>query len=181
MTTQQTEIAVLGGGCFWCTEAIFSRVNGVLSVIPGYAGGSTPNPTYGDICTGETGHAEVIQIEFDPSIISYADLLEIFWQSHDPTTINRQGADIGSQYRSIILTTSDEQKKQAEQSKIQTASRYTKPVVTEILPLETFYKAEDYHHNYYENNQFQPYCQLIITPKVKKLSKIYTHHKTDEK
>jgi peptide-methionine (S)-S-oxide reductase len=167
------ETAVLGGGCFWCTEAVFSCFAGVSSVVPGYAGGQTANPTYGDVTSGETGHAEVIKIEFDPSIISYQALLDVFWHTHDPTTLNKQGADVGTQYRSIILTTSDEQQKQAEESKQEVARNYTNPIVTEIAPLDIFYEAEEYHHKYFENNQFQPYCQLVISPKVQKVEKTY--------
>jgi peptide-methionine (S)-S-oxide reductase len=165
--------AIFGGGCFWCTEAVFSRIVGVSSVVPGYAGGQTPNPSYGDVTSGETGHAEVIKIEFDPSVISYQDLLDVFWHTHDPTTLNRQGADVGTQYRSIILTTSDEQHKQAKLSKQEVEQDYSSPVVTEIAPLDRFYEAEDYHHKYFENNQFQPYCQLVISPKIHKLEKKY--------
>ena len=165
----QSEIAVFGGGCFWCTEALFKRLRGVISVKPGYAGGNRPNPTYHQVCTGLTGHAEVIQIEYDPSVITYSDLLEIFWHTHNPTSLNRQGNDEGEQYRSIILYTSEEQQKTAEASKLAAGSsgEFDKPIVTEIKKLEKFYEAEADHFNYFENNSYQPYCQLIIAPKVK--------------
>lgn len=165
----QSEIAVFGGGCFWCTEALFKRLRGVISVKPGYAGGNRPNPTYHQVCTGLTGHAEVIQIEYDPSVIPYSDLLEIFWHTHNPTSLNRQGNDEGEQYRSIILYTSEEQQKTAEASKLaaDSSGEFDKPIVTEIKKLEKFYEAEADHFNYFENNSYQPYCQLIIAPKVK--------------
>ena len=163
------ESAVLGGGCFWCTEAIFKRVRGVVSVEPGYAGGHLPNPTYHQVCDENTGHAEVIRISYDPQVISYVELLEVFWEAHDPTTRNRQGNDIGSQYRSIILTSGPEQETIARVS-LQAADasgRFRNPIVTEIQPLEVFYPAEDYHHDYFANNPNQPYCRAIISPKVK--------------
>ena len=160
--------AVFGGGCFWCTEAIFKRVKGVLSVIPGYAGGETESPTYPEVCSGKTGHAEVVRIEYDPEVISYEDLLEIFWHAHDPTTLNRQGNDIGMQYRSIILYANEEQKEQAEASlKAADASgMFSKPIVTRIESLGDFYAAEDYHRDYFTNNPNQPYCRAVISPKV---------------
>jgi peptide-methionine (S)-S-oxide reductase len=165
----KNESAVFGGGCFWCTEAIFKMVKGVKSVTPGYAGGHAESPNYYQVCSGTTGHAEVIKIEFDADTIKFEDLLEVFWQAHDPTTKNRQGNDIGTQYRSIILYQDADQKKKAEDSlKIVNASgQFRKPVVTEIKPLETFYEAEDYHRDYFENNPNQPYCRAIISPKVK--------------
>lgn len=170
---QNHEVAVFGGGCFWCTEAVFDELNGVISVMPGYAGGSLKNPTYDDVCDGRTGHAEAIRIEFDPSAISYRDLLTVFFATHDPTTPNRQGNDVGTQYRSIVLYASAEQKKQAEGliRELNDSSVFGKPVVTEVKPLGEFYEAEDYHRKYYANNSYQPYCQFIISPKLQKLHK----------
>lgn len=165
---KNTQVAVFGGGCFWCTEAVFEMLRGVLSVAPGYAGGTTKNPTYEDVCSGETGHAEVIRIEFDPSMISYDDLLTVFFASHDPTTLNRQGNDIGTAYRSIILTTSEEQKEQAD-AVIKKLNEDGKRVVTEVAPLETFYEAEAYHHHYFQTHPDQAYCQLVINPKYEKV------------
>ena len=163
------ETATIGGGCFWCAEAVFQRIPGVKSVTSGFAGGTVPNPSYEQVCTGATGHAEVIQIKFDPAILSYDKLLEIFWEAHDPTTLNRQGADHGTQYRSIILYSDDAQKTAAEASKAKAAKRFKDPIVTQIVPLKAFYSAEDYHQNYYNSNKNQGYCQFIITPKLKKL------------
>jgi peptide-methionine (S)-S-oxide reductase len=170
MTTNSTELATFGGGCFWCTEAVYQGVNGVKSVTSGYAGGKTPNPTYHQVCEGNTGHAEVIQIAFDPKEVSYERLVELFWEAHDPTTLNRQGADSGTQYRSIILYSSEQQKKIAEASKGKLAARSLKPIVTEIVPLTKFYPAEDYHQDYYRNNSNAPYCQIVIRPKLEKLA-----------
>ena len=169
--TNATELATYGGGCFWCVEAIFQRLDGVKSVASGYAGGQRDNPTYEEVCTGATGHAEVIQIEFDPARISYEDLLDVFWQAHDPTTLNRQGADKGTQYRSIILYHSDRQKEAAEKSKRNAAALFKDPIVTEIVPLTRFYKAEHYHQNYFNNNPSAPYCSYVIRPKLDKLLK----------
>lgn len=166
---QKLETAVFGGGCFWCAEAVFQRIPGVKSVVSGFAGGTTRNPTYEQVCTGETGHAEVVQIQFDPSVISYDKLLEVFWEAHDPTTLNRQGNDSGTQYRSIILYTSEAQKKAAEKSKAEAAKHYSSPITTQIAPLEKFYSAEKYHQNYYNDHQSQGYCQFIIRPKLRKL------------
>jgi peptide-methionine (S)-S-oxide reductase len=162
------ETAVFGGGCFWCTEAIFKRVKGVLAVEPGYAGGQTENPDYHQVCTGRTGHAEVIRVEFDPEIISYRDLLEVFWHAHDPTTLNRQGNDVGTQYRSIILYDNEEQKEQAEESlkEADASGMFSGSIVTQIQPLDHFYPAEDYHSDYFAKNPNQPYCRVIISPKV---------------
>jgi len=167
------ELATFGGGCFWCTEAIFLRLKGVESVKSGYAGGKVKNPTYREICSGLTGHAEVIQISFNPLLVSFEELLEIFWNTHDPTTLNKQGADEGTQYRSVIFYHNEGQKKLAKQYKAQLeASRIFKnPIVTEISPLPEFYKAEDYHQDYYALNQGQGYCQYVIRPKVEKLKK----------
>lgn len=171
----QHEIAVFGGGCFWCTEAIFSRLKGVISVMSGYSGGKTPNPSYFRVSEELTGHAEVIKIEFDPNIISYSQLLDIFWHSHDPTTINQQGADIGTQYRSIILYTSEEQKQRAEEmlKTLKTSNEFGRPIVTEMKKLEAFYPAEKYHQHYFENNAQEPYCQIVISPKIKHLMEKY--------
>ncbi len=165
------EYATLGGGCFWCIEAIFERTEGVERVEPGYAGGSTDNPTYEDVCTGTTGHAEVARITFDPEKLSYSDLLQVFWKAHDPTTLNRQGADVGSQYRSIILYHNDEQKDLAEQAKreLEGAGYFEKPVVTEIKALDTFYLAEEYHQDYFNKHPYAGYCTFVIRPKLKKL------------
>jgi peptide-methionine (S)-S-oxide reductase len=163
------ETATFGGGCFWCGEAVFQRIPGVKSVVSGFAGGTTPHPSYEQVCTGKTGHAEVIQIKFDPAVISYEKILEVFFEEHDPTTLNRQGADVGTQYRSIILYTGDEQKKIAEQARREAAKQRRQPIVTEIVPLTTFYPAEDYHQNYYNLNKTEGYCQFVIRPKLRKL------------
>lgn len=171
----KTEIAVFGGGCFWCTEAVFSELRGVKSVAPGYAGGMSPNPTYESVSLGKTGHAEVIQIEYDSSLISYNDLLTVFFATHDPTTLNRQGNDVGNQYRSIVLTTTDEQRHEAEDFirdlNQPEAQKTGKPVVTEVKRLEKFFPAENYHREYYQKNQSAPYCQVVISPKLEKLRK----------
>lgn len=165
----RTELATFGGGCFWCTEAVYERVPGVKKVVSGYAGGKTSNPTYKQICLGDTGHAEVIQIEFDPSVVSYEKLLETFFEAHDPTTLNRQGADEGTQYRSVIFYHSEEQKRAAEAAKVAAAKIWDDPIVTEISPAPTFWPAEDYHQNYFAKNPTQGYCSFVIRPKVKKL------------
>ncbi len=170
-SSHSTETATLGGGCFWCTEAIFKMVPGVKSVASGYAGGTKENPTYKEVCTGTTGHAEVIQVEFDPQVVSYDKILDTFWQAHDPTTLNRQGADSGTQYRSIILYNSQAQKVAAEKSKAEAQKHFDKPIVTEIVPLKKFYKAEGYHQDYYQLNPNQPYCRFVIQPKVEKFEK----------
>jgi len=167
-STNSTEVATLGGGCFWCTEAIYQMLPGVKSVTSGYGGGTTENPTYKDVCSGRTGHAEVIQIEFDPKAISYEKILDTFWDAHDPTTLNRQGNDEGTQYRSIILYSNEAQRLAAEKSKTAAQKRFKQPIVTEIVPLTKFYKAEGYHQNYYRNNPNQPYCRAVIRPKVEK-------------
>ena len=173
--TQLTEITTLGGGCFWCLEAIFQQVQGVKRVIPGYAGGHSPNPDYKSVCSGTTGHAEVVQISFDPTAISFSGVLYIFWRFHDPTTLNRQGADIGTQYRSIILYQDDKQQSLARDLKKETdeSDLWDNTIVTEIEPLKEFFEAEQYHHNYYINNPNQPYCSVIIDPKVEKLKKSF--------
>tara|TARA_R110002049_G_scaffold285698_4_gene467104 strand:+ start:278404 stop:278955 length:552 start_codon:yes stop_codon:yes gene_type:complete len=169
---QQTQLATFGNGCFWCTEAVFQMLHGVDKVVPGYAGGSTPNPTYRQVCTGTTGHAEVIQISFRPEVISFAELLEVFFNTHDPTTLNRQGADVGTQYRSAIFYHDDQQRDQATQYKQQLdeSGVFDAPIVTEITPLETFYLAESDHHNYYTLNPNQGYCRAVIRPKVDKMN-----------
>jgi peptide-methionine (S)-S-oxide reductase len=165
----QQEQATLGAGCFWCVEAVFERLDGVISVEAGYAGGTKANPTYEEVCTGTTGHAEVARITFDPSRISYEKILEWFWKSHDPTTLNRQGADIGTQYRSVIFYHNDRQKALAEKSKREAQAMFKDPIVTEIQPLKAFYLAENYHQDYYRNNPHAPYCTFVIRPKLKKL------------
>ncbi len=165
----RTEKATFGGGCFWCIEAVFSRYDGVLSAISGYAGGSVANPTYKQVCTGSTGHAEVVQIEFDPAVITYEQMLDIFWQAHDPTTLNRQGNDAGTQYRSIILYHDEKQKAIAEKSRAAIAKDFSDPIVTELKPLTTFYRAEESHQDYYDNNKSAPYCRFVISPKLEKL------------
>jgi peptide-methionine (S)-S-oxide reductase len=167
-STNKTEIATLGGGCFWCTEAEFQLLPGVISVTSGYAGGTKENPTYKEVCTGETGHAEVIQIVYDPKVVSYEKLLETFWEVHDPTTLNRQGPDSGTQYRSIILYSNEAQKAAAEKSKAMAQKHFKQPIVTEIVPLTKFYPSEDYHHDYYRTHPNQPYCRMVIRPKVEK-------------
>ena len=167
---QRTNIAVLGGGCFWCTEAVFEKVEGVMDVVSGYAGGKSVNPTYKEICTGKSGHAEVIRITFNPEIISYRKILEIFGKCHDPTTLNRQGADVGTQYRSTIMYLNDQQLKAAEEWKKNLNDKLASPVVTEIVPAPVFYKAEEYHQDYYARNPNQGYCNFVIRPKLKKLN-----------
>jgi peptide-methionine (S)-S-oxide reductase len=171
MNTNKTELATFGGGCFWCMEAVFERLPGVKSVTSGFAGGHTPNPTYEQVCAGDTGHAEVTQIEFDPANLSYEKLLEVFWQAHDPTTLNRQGADEGTQYRSLILYRGEAQKLAAEKSKAAAQKNFKHPIVTEIAPFTKFYPAENYHQAYYDHNSSAPYCQIVIAPKLEKLEK----------
>ena len=167
------EVATLGGGCFWCLEAVYDEVRGVESVTSGYAGGTVPNPSYQQVCTGTTGHAEVVQIEFDPTVISYRDLLEIYFSIHDPTTLNRQGADVGTQYRSVVFYHNDEQKQVVTDviKELAASGTYDGPIVTQVVPFEAFYKAEDYHQEYFQNNQNQPYCRVVISPKVAKFQK----------
>jgi len=171
MNTNQTELATFGGGCFWCMEAVFERLPGVKSVTSGFAGGHTANPTYEQVCTGTTGHAEVTQIAFDPSKISYEKLLDVFWQAHDPTTLNRQGADEGTQYRSIILYHSEAQKLAAEKSKAGAQKNFKHPIVTEIVPFTEFFPAENHHQGFYDNNTNYGYCRVVIAPKLEKLEK----------
>lgn len=169
----KSEIATLGGGCFWCVEAIYQDLKGVSKVESGYSGGHIDNPTYKEVCSGLTGHAEVIQVTFDPEIISFADILRIFFTVHDPTTLNRQGNDSGTQYRSVIYYHSEEQKKTAETVKIEAQEAWDDPIVTEITAFDMFYKAEDYHQNYFKDNPNQGYCSFIIAPKVKKFREKY--------
>jgi peptide-methionine (S)-S-oxide reductase len=170
-----TQLATLGAGCFWCVEAVFQRLDGVVSVKSGYSGGVVENPTYRQVCSGTTGHAEVCQIRYDPAKITYDELLEVFWKTHDPTTLNRQGNDVGTQYRSVIFYHNAEQKEHAEKRKRQLdeAGIWRNPIVTEISPFKTFYEAEDYHQNYFNENPRQPYCQLVIRPKVAKFEKVF--------
>lgn len=166
---EELKTATFGAGCFWCVEAVFERVEGVKSVVAGYAGGTVPNPTYEQVCTGKTGHAEVAQITYDPEKVSYEQLLELFWKAHDPTTMNRQGADVGTQYRSAIFYEGEDQKRAAEESKSRARNLFKDPVVTEIAPLTKFYPAENYHQDYYRSNPHAPYCMFVIRPKLKKL------------
>jgi peptide-methionine (S)-S-oxide reductase len=165
----QTEKATFGGGCFWCMEAVFERIPGVKAAVSGYAGGTVPHPTYQMVCTGQTGHAEVVQVEFDPKVVSYETLLDVFWHFHDPTTLNQQGPDIGTQYRSIILYQSDSQRQAAQKSMNQLRSQGV-PIVTELVPLMAFYPAEAYHQNYYDRHRSASYCRMMIAPKLRKLS-----------
>jgi peptide-methionine (S)-S-oxide reductase len=177
-----TEIATVANGCFWCSEAIFRRLKGVKSVLPGYAGGIVKNPSYDQVCTGKTRHAESIQIEFDPKVIPFEKILDIFWYTHDPTTLNRQGNDVGTQYRSAIFYHNQKQKEIAEKSKkeLEKEGVYKDPIVTEITDFRDFYVAEDYHKNYYENHQDAPYCNFIIDPKVNKLLLKYGNNVKEE-
>jgi peptide-methionine (S)-S-oxide reductase len=167
--TARREVATLGGGCFWCLDAAYRRVEGVTGVVSGYAGGQDPNPTYQRVCSGRTGHAEVVQVEFDPDVISYPDILDVLWAIHDPTTPNQQGHDVGTQYRSVILTHDDSQRVAAETSRDAVQSLWPRPVVTEIVPLDVFHPAEEYHQDYYARNPEQGYCQAVINPKLAKL------------
>jgi peptide-methionine (S)-S-oxide reductase len=179
MLENNIEIATLGNGCFWCTEAIFQNVKGVIKVESGYSGGDTKNPTYKDICTGTTNHAECLQITFDNTIVSYEDLLKIFWETHDPTTPDRQGNDVGTQYRSIIFYHNENQLSIAEQYKatLNANISFKNPIVTLIEPATTFYKAEDYHQNYYNENGSASYCQFVVRPKVEKFNKLFSDYK----
>jgi methionine-S-sulfoxide reductase len=171
------ETATLGAGCFWCVEAVFERLPGVKSVTSGYTGGKAENPTYQDVCTGTTGHAEATQIEFDPKVISFSQILDVFWESHDPTTLNRQGADAGTQYRSAIFYHGEAQKLAAEKSKKAAQAGFSKPIVTEITPAGKFYKAENYHQDYFRNNSGNRYCTLVIRPKLEKLDQLKAKEK----
>ncbi|MFW9810603.1 MAG: peptide-methionine (S)-S-oxide reductase MsrA [Candidatus Thorarchaeota archaeon] len=169
------ETTTLGSGCFWCTEAVFQQLKGVESVVSGYSGGHVENPSYNQVTTGRTGHAEVCQIQFDPEQISYEEILEVFFNTHDPTTLNRQGNDVGTQYRSVIFYHSDEQREIAERIKKEQdeSGNWKNPIVTEIVPYEKFYRAENYHQNYYRNNPNQGYCRVVIAPKLKKFEKVF--------
>ncbi len=169
------ELATLGGGCFWCTEAVFTELKGVEKVESGYSGGTVENPAYEEVCAGTTGHAEVIQVTFDPRVISYRDILQIFFTTHDPTTLNRQGADAGTQYRSVVLYHSNNQRAAAEEviKEFNASKVWKRPIVTEVIPFKAFYKAEEYHQNYFEKNPDSPYCQAIIEPKIAKLRAHY--------
>ncbi len=173
--SSRAEVATLGGGCFWCLEPVYEELRGVEKVESGYSGGGVPDPTYRQICTGTTGHAEVVQVTFDPDVVSFREILEVFFTIHDPTTLNRQGADVGTQYRSAIFYHSDEQREIAEEviSEIEAEGVWSSPIVTEVTPFDTYYRAEDYHQEYFRNNGFQPYCQVIIAPKVAKFRKQY--------
>jgi peptide-methionine (S)-S-oxide reductase len=175
LKSKNMEKATFGAGCFWCVEAVFQELNGVLKVESGYTGGQIKNPTYREVCSGRTGHAEVIQITYDPAVISFDELLEVFWKTHDPTTLNRQGADQGTQYRSAVFYHNDEQKKKAEEYKkaLDSSGAYTNPVVTEISPATEFYAAENYHQNYFKDNPDQPYCSFVIQPKMEKFRKVF--------
>ena len=170
-----TETAILGGGCFWCVEAAIKQLQGVESIRSGYMGGAAPNPTYQQVCSGKTGHVEVAEITFDPAVISYSDLLHVFFTLHDPTTLNRQGNDVGEQYRSVIFCLNDAQKKTAEQVIVELTANgtFTDPIVTAIEPASTFYVAEDYHQDYFANNSMQPYCMFVVAPKVLKIREKY--------
>lgn len=175
--SQNLEIAVFGGGCFWCTEAVFKQVRGVVAVMPGYAGGKVEQPTYEQVCNGNTGHAEVIKVEFYPAEVSYHDLLGVFFGTHNPTTMNRQGGDVGEQYRSVIFTASPEQARAAREfiAELNKSGDFDAPIVTKVEPLSKFYEAEEYHRNYYANNPEAGYCQAIINPKVAKFRAKYAH------
>ncbi|HFX18185.1 MAG TPA: peptide-methionine (S)-S-oxide reductase [Flavobacteriales bacterium] len=175
MTQQQTETAIFAGGCFWCTEAIFKEMKGVKSVVPGYTGGKRANPTYEQVSTGATGHAEAVKIEYDPTQVSYEELLQVFFATHDPTTLNRQGNDVGTQYRSAIFYTNERQKDLAEAyiKFLNDSDVYDQYIVTEVVPAEAFYEAEDYHKNYLANNPDNPYCQYVVLPKLEKFKKYF--------
>lgn len=176
------ETAIFGGGCFWCTEAVFKMLKGVSEVLPGYSGGTVPNPTYEQVCSGNTGHAECTKVVFDPKEISYRDLLTVFFGSHDPTTLNRQGADVGTQYRSVIFFTTREQEQIANEFilELNNSNKLGKEVVTEVLPLQEFYVAENYHRDYYERNKEQPYCEVVINPKLEKVVKEFANLLNDK-
>jgi peptide-methionine (S)-S-oxide reductase len=174
-SNESLQIATFGNGCFWCTEAIFQNVEGVEKVESGYMGGKVKNPSYKEVCTGTTGHAEVLQVSYDPAVITYDELLEVFWKTHDPTTLNRQGNDVGTQYRSVVFYHNDDQRKLAEEykKKLTEEKVFDDPIVTEITPAAVFYKAEDYHQNYYNLNGSAPYCAYVIQPKVEKFKKVF--------
>ena len=172
---ENMELATFGNGCFWCTEAIFQNLEGVSRVVSGYAGGHVKNPTYKEVCAGTTGHAEVVQITYDPSVITYDELLEVFWKTHDPTTLNRQGNDVGPQYRSAVFYHNDSQKQLAEKYKaaLDKSGAWDNPIVTEVVPISNYSEAEGYHQNYYNNNPGQPYCAFLIRPKIEKFKKVF--------
>ncbi len=167
----KTESVVVGGGCFWCVEGAYKIVPGIVKITSGYAGGNTENPTYKEVCGGDTNHAEVVKVDYDPAKITLKDVIDLFWDLHDPTTLNRQGHDVGTQYRSIILYSSDEQKKVAEASMAEAKGKFSDPIVTQIVPLKKFYSGEDYHQDYFANNPNQPYCQSVVGPKIAKFKK----------
>ena len=171
----EREVATLGGGCFWCTEAVFSQLKGVVSAESGFSGGTVSNPSYEQVCTGETGHAEVVQVTFDPTVISYRELLRIFLTVHDPTALNRQGPDVGTQYRSVIFYHDEDQRNTADEAikEVDNSKIWGRPIVTQVIPFKAFYKAEEYHQEYFRRNLTQPYCQLVIAPKVSKFRKHY--------
>lgn len=173
--TSNLETITLGGGCYWCVEAVYENLDGVKSVVSGFSGGTVPNPTYEEVCTGETGHAEVVQITYDKTVTDINEIFKVFFTVHDPTTLNRQGADVGTQYRSVIFYKNAEQKKAAESiiAELNKAKVYKNPIVTKVEPLKAFYKAEDYHQNYYANNKNQPYCKMVIQPKLEKFEKVF--------
>ncbi len=173
--SQNKEVATLGAGCFWCVEAVYDQLEGVISVESGYSGGTTENPTYKEVCTGTTNHAEVCQITFDPDVISFGELLTVFWSIHNPTTLNRQGADVGTQYRSVVFYHSEKQKEIAEQQieLVNAEKLYDDPIVTEVTPFDKFYQAEDYHQEYFENNPENSYCRMVVGPKVEKFQKLF--------
>jgi peptide-methionine (S)-S-oxide reductase len=170
-----SETAILGGGCFWCTEAVYREVKGVISVESGYTGGHVPDPSYEQVCAGDTGHAEVVKLQFDPAVISYRDLLEIFFTIHDPTTLNRQGNDVGTQYRSVIYYDSPQQEATARQVIAEMANVWDAPIVTELAPVQPYYRAEDYHQDYFRQHPLQGYCAFVVAPKVAKFKNTYTH------
>ena len=181
--SKDLEKATLGGGCFWCTEAVYLELKGVVDVKPGYSGGHVKNPSYNEVCTGTTGHAEVVQVTFDPELVSFSQILEVFFMTHDPTTLNRQGNDVGPQYRSVIFYHNEAQKETAENviERFEKDEVYDKPIVTQVEPFDKFYVAEDYHKNYYNRNKGQAYCQYIITPKLEKFRKIFKDQLKDKK
>jgi peptide-methionine (S)-S-oxide reductase len=174
-SNQGYQVATLGGGCFWCLEAVYDQLEGVLEVVSGYAGGTVPEPSYRMVCTGTTGHAEVVQVTFDPEVISFREILEVFFDIHDPTTLNRQGADVGTQYRSAIFYHDEGQKQVAQQTieELGSTGQWRSPIVTEVVPLDVFYPAEPYHQQYFAQHPNQPYCRAVISPKVKKFKKLY--------
>jgi peptide-methionine (S)-S-oxide reductase len=172
---QQLETATLGGGCFWCLEAVFDELEGVADVVSGYMGGAADNPTYHEVCSGKTGHAEVVQLKFDPAVVSFADVLRVFFAIHDPTTLNRQGADRGTQYRSVIFWHSETQRQTAQEVSAEVCEVWDDPVVTEIAPAGTFYPAESYHQEYFRRNPYQAYCQAVVSPKVAKFRRKFAH------